>query len=48
MSLQLTESTFLPAEAGCETRERIVLLYYSPLLRNYNMATIFENVLKSR
>jgi len=26
MSLQLTKSASLPAEAGCETRERIVLL----------------------
>jgi len=29
MSLQFTESASLPAEAGCETRERVVLLLAS-------------------
>jgi len=37
MSLQFTKFAFLPAEAGCETRERIVLLWR--LLRNNTMAT---------
>ena len=37
MSLQFTKSASLPAEAGCKTRQRIVLLW--PLLRNNNMAT---------
>jgi len=37
MSLQFTHIHSLPAEASCETRERIVLLW--PLLRNNSMAT---------
>ena len=37
MSLEFTNFVSLPAEAGCEMRERIVLLL--PLLRNNNMAT---------
>jgi len=40
MSLQFIKSASLTAEAGCETRERIVLLLaYWPSLRNNNMAT---------
>jgi len=37
MSLQFNKSGSLPAEAGCETRERIVLLL--ALLHNNDMAT---------
>jgi len=46
MSLQFSSSLMssLPAEAGCETRERI--FYYWPLLRNNSMATNFEDALQ--
>jgi len=39
MSLQFTKSASLPAEAGCETRKR--------LLRNNNMATKFRRCTSS-